>query len=106
MRKSPRLRAGARRYRARRRKSAARKPDRRRRCFLHDHLLHSPAQESVGHRRDWRSFAQMLRLLANGLALWILYGLMRSDSVIVAANAVSLTLVGCIIWFKLRERKA
>ena len=31
---------------------------------------------------------------------------MRSDIVIVAANAVSLTLLGCIIWFKLRERKA
>jgi MtN3 and saliva related transmembrane protein len=49
---------------------------------------------------------KMLLLLASGLALWILYGLMRSDIVIVAANAVSLTLLGCIIWFKLRERKA
>jgi MtN3 and saliva related transmembrane protein len=48
---------------------------------------------------------KMLLLLASGLALWILYGLMRSDIVIVAANAVSLTLLGCIIWFKLRERK-
>jgi MtN3 and saliva related transmembrane protein len=48
---------------------------------------------------------KMLLLLASGLALWIFYGLMRSDIVIVAANAVSLTLLGCIIWFKLRERK-
>jgi MtN3 and saliva related transmembrane protein len=49
---------------------------------------------------------KMLLLLASGLALWIIYGLIRSDIVIVAANAASLTLLGCIIWFKLRERKA
>jgi MtN3 and saliva related transmembrane protein len=49
---------------------------------------------------------KMLLLLASGLALWIFYGLMRSDIVIVAANAVSLTLLGCIILYKLRARKA
>jgi MtN3 and saliva related transmembrane protein len=49
---------------------------------------------------------KMLLLLATGLALWIIYGLVRSDFVIVVANAVSLTLLGCIIYFKLREGKA
>jgi MtN3 and saliva related transmembrane protein len=49
---------------------------------------------------------KMLLLLATGLALWIIYGVIRSDIVIIAANAVSLALLSCIIYFKLRERKA
>lgn len=35
-----------------------------------------------------------------------LYGLLRGDVVIIAANVVSLTLLSCIIYFKLHERKA
>lgn len=49
---------------------------------------------------------RMLLLLAAGLALWIAYGLIRADFVIVAANAVSLSLLACIIFFKLRDPKA
>jgi MtN3 and saliva related transmembrane protein len=49
---------------------------------------------------------KMLLLLAAGLVLWIIYGLVRSDIVIIAANAVSLTLLACIIYFKLRERRS
>jgi len=45
----------------------------------------------------------MLLLLAAGLGLWMVYGLMRSDLVIIAANATSLALLTCIIYFKLRE---
>jgi MtN3 and saliva related transmembrane protein len=48
---------------------------------------------------------KMLLLLAAGLVLWIVYGLIRSDIVIIAANSVSLTLLSCIIYFKLRERR-
>ena len=48
---------------------------------------------------------KMLLLLAAGLGLWTVYGLMRADLVIIAANAVSLTFLSCIIFFKLRERK-
>jgi MtN3 and saliva related transmembrane protein len=44
---------------------------------------------------------KMLVLLACGLSLWVTYGLMRSDWVIVAANAVSLTLLAGILYFKL-----
>ena len=33
---------------------------------------------------------KMLLLLAAGLALWMIYGFMRADLVIIAANAVSL----------------
>jgi MtN3 and saliva related transmembrane protein len=46
----------------------------------------------------------MLLLLACGLGLWIMYGLMRADAVIICANGVSLSLLGCILYFKLRER--
>ena len=45
----------------------------------------------------------MLLLLACGLALWIAYGFLRSDWVIIAANGVSLTLLACILYFKLRN---
>ena len=46
----------------------------------------------------------MLLLLAAGLALWMIYGLMRTDLVIILANAISLALLSCIIFFKLREK--
>jgi MtN3 and saliva related transmembrane protein len=49
---------------------------------------------------------KMLLLLAAGLSLWMLYGFMRGDIVIFVANAVSLTLLGCILYFKLRENKS
>jgi MtN3 and saliva related transmembrane protein len=47
----------------------------------------------------------MLLLLVVGLTLWIIYGLMRSDLVIISANVASLTLLLGIIYFKLRERR-
>jgi MtN3 and saliva related transmembrane protein len=37
------------------------------------------------------------------LALWIVYGLMKSDVIIILANAVSLALLLGILYFKLRE---
>ena len=46
---------------------------------------------------------KMLLLLASGLGLWMAYGLMRGDAVITLANGVSLALLGCILYFKLRE---
>ncbi len=49
---------------------------------------------------------KMLLLLAAGLSLWMLYGFMRGDLVIIAANAVSLGLLGGIIFFKLRHPAA
>ena len=46
---------------------------------------------------------KMLLLLTCGLGLWLVYGLMRGDVVIVLANGVSLALLGCILYFKVRE---
>ena len=45
----------------------------------------------------------MLLLLTCGLGLWTVYGLMRGDVVIILANGVSLALLGCILYFKVRE---
>ena len=45
----------------------------------------------------------MLLVLATGLALGIVYGLLQGDWVIVAANAVSLAMLLTILGFKIRE---
>jgi MtN3 and saliva related transmembrane protein len=47
---------------------------------------------------------KMLFLLAAGLSLWMVYGFMRGDVVIVIANSISLILLGGIMYFKMRER--
>ena len=46
----------------------------------------------------------MLLLLLCGLSLWIAYGAIRNDWVIIIANGVSLTLLACILYFKLRNK--
>ena len=45
-----------------------------------------------------------LAVLATGLALWVVYGLLKGDGVIVIANVVGLSLVGVLLGFKLRDR--
>ncbi len=47
---------------------------------------------------------RMFLILATGVALWIGYGILRSDWVIIVANAVSLMLLSGILWFKLRPQ--
>jgi MtN3 and saliva related transmembrane protein len=46
---------------------------------------------------------KMLTALASGFLLWLIYGFLRSDFIIVAANAVSLLLAGILLAFKFRE---
>ena len=46
---------------------------------------------------------RMILLLSTGLALWIVYGAMKGDWVIIAANVASLILAGNLLAFKLRE---
>jgi MtN3 and saliva related transmembrane protein len=48
----------------------------------------------------------MFTVLAAGVALWIAYGFLKSDLVIVFANTVSLVLLIGILYFKLRASKA
>lgn len=46
---------------------------------------------------------KMFLILAAGIALWVTYGVLQGDRVIVLANAISLLLLGIILSFKLRE---
>jgi MtN3 and saliva related transmembrane protein len=48
---------------------------------------------------------RMILLLGSGLTLWIVYGLMKADLVIIIANAASLALVAILLFFKVRERR-
>ena len=48
----------------------------------------------------------MLLALTTGLALWIVYGVLKSDWVIVAANSVGAALSSSVLVFKLRDLRA
>ncbi|HEY4405094.1 MAG TPA: SemiSWEET transporter [Xanthobacteraceae bacterium] len=45
---------------------------------------------------------KMFALLASGIGLWVVYGLLQHDIVIVVANSISVLLLFCILYFKLR----
>jgi MtN3 and saliva related transmembrane protein len=45
----------------------------------------------------------MLAILASGIALWVVYGFLKGDMVIIIANAVSLALLFNLLFFKVRE---
>jgi MtN3 and saliva related transmembrane protein len=49
---------------------------------------------------------RMFSILAAGVALWVVYGVMKSDLVIIIANVVSLCFLAGILFFKLRQRKS
>jgi MtN3 and saliva related transmembrane protein len=49
---------------------------------------------------------RMFSILTVGIALWVAYGLMRGDVIIIAANAISLCCLFGILYFKLRENHA
>ena len=43
----------------------------------------------------------MLSMLASGLALWVVYGVLQKDIVIILADAISLVLISGLAWLKL-----
>ncbi|HEY0568082.1 MAG TPA: SemiSWEET transporter [Xanthobacteraceae bacterium] len=49
---------------------------------------------------------KMFLTLALGIALWIVYGVLQGDVVIILANSVSLLLLLGILAFKLREMRS
>jgi MtN3 and saliva related transmembrane protein len=49
---------------------------------------------------------KMFSILATGIALWLTYGILQGDFVIIVANAVSLCLLGGILYFKIRELRS
>jgi MtN3 and saliva related transmembrane protein len=48
---------------------------------------------------------KMLVTLAAGIALWVVYGMLQGDWVIILANTVSLALLFGILFFKVREMR-
>jgi MtN3 and saliva related transmembrane protein len=48
----------------------------------------------------------MLVVLTGGLLLWVGYGLLKSDWVIVAANSVGAILSGSVLAFKIRDMRS
>jgi MtN3 and saliva related transmembrane protein len=49
---------------------------------------------------------KMFSILASGVALWIIYGVLQRDTVIIIANAVSFSLLAGILYFKIRELRS
>jgi MtN3 and saliva related transmembrane protein len=49
---------------------------------------------------------KMLVALTTGLLLWIAYGLLKSDWVIVAANSVGAILAASVLAFKIRDMRS
>jgi MtN3 and saliva related transmembrane protein len=48
----------------------------------------------------------MLVVLTSGLSLWVVYGLLKTDWVIVAANSVGATLSASVLIFKIRDMRS
>lgn len=46
---------------------------------------------------------KMFLILATGIALWVVYGVLQGDPVIILANSVSLAFLATILFFKLRN---
>ncbi len=46
---------------------------------------------------------KMFVILAAGIALWVVYGILQRDIVIILANSVSLAFLAAILFFKLRN---
>ncbi len=46
---------------------------------------------------------KMFSILAGGIALWVIYGILQGDAVIIVANSVSFQLLMGILYFRVRE---
>jgi MtN3 and saliva related transmembrane protein len=49
---------------------------------------------------------RMLLVLTTGLLLWVGYGVLKGDLVIVVANGVGATLSGSVLAFKIRDMRS
>ena len=60
-------------------------------------------------RKCWKTHStgdlslKMILLLASGISLWVVYGFMKADMVIIGANVVSLLFLSNLLFFKLKE---
>jgi MtN3 and saliva related transmembrane protein len=46
---------------------------------------------------------KMFLILTTGIALWVIYGVLQGDAVIILANSVSLAFLCAILFFKIRN---
>jgi MtN3 and saliva related transmembrane protein len=46
---------------------------------------------------------KMFLILSTGIALWVVYGVLQGDAVIILANSVSLAFLCAILFFKVRN---
>jgi MtN3 and saliva related transmembrane protein len=49
---------------------------------------------------------KMLLLLSCGLGLWVVYGVLREDIVIILANGISLALLAGLVYLKLLQTRS
>jgi MtN3 and saliva related transmembrane protein len=49
---------------------------------------------------------KMLLILSTGIGLWVVYGILKGDWVIILANSVSLLFLLNLVFFKMRENAA
>ena len=49
--------------------------------------------------------SRMLISLTSGLLLWVVYGALKADWIIVAANITGVSLTGYVLYHKLQERQ-
>lgn len=49
---------------------------------------------------------RMFLILAAGIFLWVVYGVLKGDWVIIVANTISLAMLAIILVFKMREPRA
>ena len=64
----------------------------------------SLAQALGDHDRVARDSGRLIKL-ASGLALWIVYGTLKEDVVIILANGISLTLIGGLLYLKMMQAR-
>ncbi len=48
---------------------------------------------------------KMILLLATGISLWLVYGIMKGDTVIMLANGASLLFLAVLLFFKISEMR-
>jgi len=73
------------------------------RCFPNVVVLPSPGPESLASPLDRRPVASDANALTLGLLLWVAYGGLRGDWVIIAANLLGATLSGIVLGCKIRD---
>ena len=47
----------------------------------------------------------MLLVLVSSLVLWVAYGLLKEDIVVILANGISLTLIGGLLYLKMKQSR-